>query len=285
MSPGCYTISVVNLMIVGVSKNAHKWVELAHNKISGISYLSGASWTVVDSNSSEFSKKYLSELAQKNENLEVIFLDDDLPSTPRTSRIARARDVYVDSINRKRPEKVIVLDFDPLLIRFLRIPQEIVNRKGPIVYTARQLLCYYDIFALREIDSQAQGVVKHEEHGRPNMSWLLRTVPKQISLSLRARKQIQVLSAFGGLAIYPGDLFRVASYEFRSESPYQCEHANLHERAKLHGYQCVVEPTLIYGVTNVHCFLIAPLWKLVSLLMGGFSSTSKRCTKQWKRRR
>lgn len=264
----------MDTMIVGVCKNADAAVRKTYFKLSTIKPLDRAKWVIVESNSNTASKRNLQDFAKITPAIQLICLSEEDKSSSRIERITRARNRYVEEIRVHKPKKVVVVDFDSLLVKFVRIPTEFFGTSNADIVTATQKLCYFDVFAFRE---------KGKDHNQkmtyysPLLRWFLEIVPKQISLTRRSRKKIEVGSAFGGLAIYPGEIFQSLDYQSVSKQNPICEHVSLNLRASELGYSCFIEPKLVYGFANEHCFLVSPLIFLSRLIRGqkdSFKTTS-----------
>ena len=250
-------------MVVGVCKDAHNELAKAYNKLSKIPELRSAKWFVVESNSSEQNKQALFDMQNDISSLEVVSIGDDNESLSRVDRIRKARNRYVDEIRSSLPDRVLVIDFDKRLLRLIRIKDVLRQAQGKTILTARQSLCYYDVFALKKLGQSGSKPTR----GRLN-NWIFRTVPLQICMTFESRRGIKVASAFGGLAIYPGRVFTKVDYGKPEASEESCEHIYFHESAKKYGFDCYVHPELVYGLTNEHCFALSPFFLIRGLLRG-----------------
>lgn len=255
----------MDTMIVGVCKNSDAAVRKAYFKLSNIKPLDQAKWVIVESNSNTASKRALQDFAEISPAIEVICLSEDDKSSSRIERITRARNRYVEEIRVHKPKKVVVVDFDSLLVKFVRIPTEFFGTSNADIVTATQKLCYFDVFAFREKDKDHS---QKTTYSSPLLRWILEIAPKQIALTIRSRKKLEVGSAFGGLAIYPGEIFQSLNYQSVSKQNPICEHVSLNLLASELGYKCFIEPKMVYGFANEHCFLVSPLIFVSRLIRG-----------------
>lgn len=249
---------------MGVCRNAHSPVRKAYQKLSELPVLSEAQWLVVESNSTPDSRKALVNFATALPNMRVVSLEQDPADTSRLERIRRARNVYVQEIRKVQPSKVLVMDFDRLLVGHIRVPPDALLSREDVVLTARQAFCYYDTFALRTLKEEWKWKQKRNRGSFwfKLYNWPIRTVPLQIRLSRLTRGRKEIASAFGGMAIYPGRVFLDHDYSGGKFSIEECEHVSFHKSLRNAGYKIFIEPKLIFGFLNEHCFVISPAAKL-----------------------
>ena len=247
-------------MIVGVCKDAHNVVEQTFHRLSQIEFLQNATWLVVESNSSQSSKRALREFAEPLKNLSILFLEDSDERENRVSRIANARNAYVKEIKRRKPDKVVVIDFDSKLLSRVQIPESMFFKNERDISVATQVLCYFDIFALRFPRPQRVHILrKHSSWLGKLLDWVFITIPYQLYVTLRSKRPYTVHSAFGGLGIYPGKVFERAHYGKTPSFDEECEHITFNQIAREMGYRITIQPQLVYGLANEHCFFISPL--------------------------
>jgi hypothetical protein len=243
-------------LVVGVCKNSSGLVSDTFFALSEHALFQNAEWFVVESNSEDDTHLELQELAAKCSQFNFQLLSRDDEASTRIERITRARNAYVSEIRRRQPAHVAVIDFDARLLGKFSFPSSLNVRQTKHIVTARQSWCYYDIFAFEQLELKESA-----EFRADNISfiarlwnWIFKVIPRQIFLTWKSRKVLQVRSAFGGFAVYPGEVFNSADYSAKPHANGACEHTVFHAKAREEGYQIFIDPTFVYGRSNEHCF-------------------------------
>jgi len=246
------------IIIVGIVKDIGNTLKSDINNLSqALGFFNDIHWFLVESNSSDNSRKILAELKNSypNFNYKSIIVDSSC-SALRTESMATARNTYLahlrDKVSPAEFPYVVIADFNLLnnklskesvLTSWLRNDWDIVtaNQGGP----------YYDIWALRH------------PIWSPNDCWeqhnFIRNYVKfpeaAITFAIRSRmlkipkktEWIEVDSAFGGFAIYKTRwLLSQANYTGTDESGRAiCEHVNFHKKLKEAGARIFINPGMI----------------------------------------
>lgn len=212
-------------------------------------------WLIIESDSADETAAVLADLSQRIPDFDSISLGATEADWPeRTSRIANARNQYVDAI-RNEPDYsevqyVVVADLDN--VNDLVTAQAIEtcwSRSDWDVCTANQKGPYYDIWALRHPvwcpgDCHAEAALLRPLLHDPREAARLAVDSRRITLSAKA-DWIPVESAFGGLAIYRKDCFDIGRYAGRANGRAICEHVPFHQMLRAAGKKLFINPALI----------------------------------------
>ena len=243
-------------MVVGVCRNSSGLVSATFHALKDHELLRDATWFVVNSNSQDKTHLELEALSSSFAQFQYEVLSNDSERSSKIERIRRARNAYVSQIRISLPEHVAVIDFDSRLLRHVSLPSTLDFSREKTILTARQSWCYYDVFAFQPLRAwkPLEPFFWTSSLRSRIGNWFLRVIPTQILITFRAKRELEVRSAFGGFAVYPGDLFIQADYSSDSAWREECEHLSLHEQARADGYRVFIDPSLAYGRTNEHCF-------------------------------
>lgn len=228
-----------NIIFCGLSKNNKE--TLVKNleyivKFKNESVYKNINIIIVDSNSSDGSKKYLNDLSEEYEFIDVLHKDNLDSILSRVERIKICRNMCLQLINEKFDKKSLVYipcdtDFylfsktshkqlDELISHVIKIQENcgIFPVSEPF---------YYDIFALRaknwlNINSQliVSNLKKYIKVGSFIFNYFFifryQLSPKQIE-----SKKFSVISAFGGIGIYNISNFDLKNkkYDINEKSP------------------------------------------------------------------
>jgi len=224
-------------------------------------------WLIIESNSTDNSVSFLSDLARNQPFLEIISLGNDNTQMIRTKSIAKARNRYLDEC-RKISEKeevnyLVVVDLNGLNKKLnSKAVSSCYTRNDWAGVCANQAGPYYDIYALRHDSwspndcwlsySQMQDVYSQ----KLKFFWdkaLWHSVYSRMINIKKSGGWIQVHSAFGGIAIY--------NYEFLGDSRYNgetdsgesvCEHVSFNLGIEKAGGKIYINPEFINFATTNH---------------------------------
>jgi hypothetical protein len=241
---------------------------------------------VVESDSTDNTRQILNDVvSQGDQDFSFISLGEIADSYPeRIQRIAHCRNIYLDHLHRLyesgvKFEYVVVADFDGVNRR--------INSSAPVtsyldsrtVVTANQFRHYYDLLALRKegwVEEDYRVTIQKRiasGKGRAGLSYFESVFKKQMKISAAATR-ISVQSAFGGLAIYPGESLLSCLYNPRKvfDKVLESEHVSLNDRLLSLGYKVEIEPGLRNWGSLIHTWgaysLLNPLAKLASIFRG-----------------
>lgn len=263
------------ILILGIIKDGEKTLEKEVKNIQN-SFLSfnKIHWFVVESDSSDKTTKVLEKLNSLNENFNYASLGDlsnDIPG--RLERIAYCRNLCLEEMNSsnkyKKCQYVVVADLDGVNNLLTKNSVEScweVNKNWDMC-SANQKGPYYDISALRHqkwcpndcwqdySNFLKDGISEEESLSKAVLS-------KMISIP-ESEDFIEVLSSFGGLAIYKRKYLELSSYGHLDENKNEvCEHVILHKKMIENGAKLYINPKLINGGLNEHSKQILLRYKI-----------------------
>jgi hypothetical protein len=218
---------------------------------------------LVESDSTDTTLEVLTRFQKKGtlEFQSLGFLEDSLPN--RIERIRYCRNIYVDfiRISEKKYDYIVVADLDGMNKGLKRKAFSKVfsaNQQWHMC-SANQKFGYYDVYALRasnwsegdyqrELQNKIGGVkLSYMQEDRLRKSVIyskMRRVP-------RSSEWIRVDSAFGGLAVYKPEVFKIFDYSARTcEEFLECEHVTLHRKMNETGMKIFICPEMINSTFN-----------------------------------
>jgi hypothetical protein len=264
-----------NVLVVSVVRNVARHLSQDVSRINeAISGANSVSWFVVESDSTDKTLDYLTQLSETDEDFAFISLgvvESDVPR--RTERLAHCRNAYLDHL-KKNPkydgvDYVIVADLDGLNRKISSDGFESCWAHDDwAVMTANQTGPYYDMFALRhEMWSPINPLAQYEflssidKRRRRNWATSVRRKMLRVPTTL---EPIEVVSAFGGFAVYSRDALLGAKYNgLSADGAEDCEHVSLHQQIRSKGHRILINPKMINAHYTEHS---SPLWELVSIM-------------------
>jgi hypothetical protein len=246
----------IEILIAGIVRDCRKTMVPSINQLQNLLGPNvNLSYFLVESDSTDGTKLILKQLSDRNLRFNYKSLGNLAPEIPdRIRRIAHCRNQYISYLQDqlamgKKIDYLLVADFDGVNARVsLRAAGQKLLSRDTIV-SANQKSFYYDILALRapswvEEDYRI-SMAKNLSSRDPLASFLKFVSSKQRRIS-KNESPINVLSAFGGLAIYPVPLLDGCRYEPKELTPdiWECEHVGFNAQALSNGGQMVILPTL-----------------------------------------
>jgi hypothetical protein len=270
----------IRLGFLGVARNCSTTLSSSIQKfVDAAKPLSFMWWYVVESDSSDGSIRKLAQLQEKLPGFSYLslgMLEELMPD--RVQRIRFCREKARTHLN-VLPEVdfVVIADLDgpALSLQAFDISSSI-SRMEEIsemaIFTANSTKRYFDIFALRctgwvEKDYRELEADYLEGGTQPLRAKYLAQIKPQKRIR-RGTALVKVNSAFGGLAIYPWDALKQASY--LSPGSGACEHVKLNDDLRKLGYEIWIDPNLRVRPNLKHSFFgsswLRPVWLLLSIL-------------------
>ena len=246
------------VLVVGIVKDIEKSLSKDIKNISkALSFFKEVHWFLVESDSSDNSKKALFEAKNANNNFDYVSIKIlDKSYSFRTERLAIARNKYLshirDRIDTSEFPYIVIADFN-LLNNKLSMESVISSwsRTDWDVVTANQSSRYYDIWALRHPLWSPNDCWEQHEF----LKKYIKTPEVVNSYSLRSRMikipkdsdWIAVDSAFGGFAIYRSSfLLNDVNYEGTNDvGNIICEHVPFNRKIKELGARIFINTNLI----------------------------------------
>lgn len=195
----------------------------------------------------------------------------------RTMRIAHCRNRYVEEINRRNladSDLVVAVDLDIRndLLSGDTIARAVYSEDWDVL-TANQLGRYYDIWALRHPqlspNDYRSTLDLYQEMGMSKSEAALRTLYARMISIPPNWGRIQVLSAFGGLALYRPWVFQRARYEGLGDDGREVsEHVPFNLRLVEIGARIFIESSLITTRRTEHS---GPTEVMKSVILGSWS--------------
>jgi hypothetical protein len=244
------------VLIAGTIRDGAHAIEESVQKIeAAFVAIPEVKWLVIESDSSDDTLSVLKNISERNQNFKyksLGILSERYPA--RTDRIARARNEYL----RLFQDSSEFSDFTHLVVADLDGVNNLLTREGVTstfelskesVVTANQLGPYYDIWALRHEFWSPNDCWKELEFFKRRVQWPERALEKSVLSRMitidTEEEPIEVLSAFGGLAIYPRDSVRNLEYcglnEYGEEV---CEHVQFSEGVRQNGFKILINPKM-----------------------------------------
>ena len=251
-----------NVLIVGLVRNCESSLESEVETLrASFEDFKKVSFFLVESDSTDGSLGALRELATKIPNFKFLSLGNLRQSIPnRIERIAHCRNAYLDYV-RTTSEKfdyVVVADLDG--VNNLLTKEKVATCwkfDGWSACTANQTGPYYDIYALRapgwsEMDCWNEARALYASGINPVKSWVRAIRDKQRMIP-ESEDWIEVISAFGGLAIYKTEAFLEGNYQtFSGDELNVSEHVPFNLNLTKTGHRIFINPKLTNFDFNEH---------------------------------
>lgn len=259
-------------LLVGTVRNTSKNVEhdvlRIHKAFEGLGELSTF---LVESDSDDDTVETLKELQKKYPNFSFISLGNlEKKLKNRIERIRFCRNYYVEFIRKEievqKWDFIIVADLDGvnsgLTSKAVESNFKILTNWDAIF--PNQKFGYYDLLALRcdnwlnhdcfsELEEKMlQANITRESTLKSFRHWNQADKIRQQVIYNQMRKirvtenPFKVHSAFGGIAIYKPDLFRISNYELIDISnENECEHVSFHLKCEQAGKNLILNPFFV----------------------------------------
>jgi hypothetical protein len=246
----------IEILIAGIVRDCRRTIVPSINQLQNLlGSTVNLSYFLVESDSKDETKLILEELSNKDLRFNYKSLGNLAPEIPdRIRRIAYCRNQYISYLQDqlamgKKIDYLLVADFDGVNAQVsLRAAGQKLLSSDTIV-SANQKGFYYDILALRASswveEDYRISITKHRS-SRDSLTNFLKFVSLKQRRISKNEPPIKVLSAFGGLAIYPVSLLDGCRYEPKELAPdiCECEHVGFNAKALSNGGQMVILPTL-----------------------------------------
>ena len=170
---------------------------------------------------------YYQNIALKNKIAHYFFEDYDTEKYPRTVRLARGRNICLNTAKIIKPDYYIVLDFDDVISN-LNVNNITNSLKIDFEWDAlfaNQNGNYYDLWALRTYDDW----MRYDCWEAVKLLGEKEAVHNHFQV-ISKDKNIPVISAFGGLGIYKFDSINDSFYYGYKNDTQCCEHVHLHKQ-------------------------------------------------------
>ena len=279
------SLSQSTILIAGLVRNCETSLRESISLLfSAFHQAKSLSFLIVESDSTDDTCQVLSNLSDYYDSFSYVTLGNLASRFPiRTQRIAYCRNYYLHLIKNsekyKNVDYVVVADLDG--VNVILSPQSVATcwtNSEWDVCTANQNGPYYDIWALRhQLWSpndcwsqhrylQTLGVNYYE-------SLYISIYSKMIRIPIN-HSWIQVLSSFGGLAIYRTSVLLDVVYDGLTPSGDEiCEHVSLHSQISSNGGNIFINPALINAsyvehawpatfIGSIKLFLLSQLQKI-----------------------
>lgn len=256
------------IIVTGLLQNCFRQIpQLMERCMRIVSMFKDYRIVILENNSSDDSRKYLLEWAEKNKKVTILCNDayaintaecdifsakssnDHSPMPDRIQRMAYLRNIYMDHVSHyyKDFDYMCVMDMDldgELMIDGFFHSLWVMEKKkasgvagNGVILRDNGDFYYYDSFAHVEVDephimTDIASKSEHDNYVHINMTHLYTT---QMTPD-------RVRSAFGGIAIY--DLKRIINHRYSYSSTFlSCEHAFFHDNMVLY-----VDPRFIFVI-------------------------------------
>ena len=245
------------LLVAGTIRNGAAGLEISVLRLStALCGFKKLMWLLVESDSSDETISRLTELSSRYSDFNFVSLGSlraDFPK--RTERLAHARNVYLEEfqLNPRYSEcnYLMVADLDGV--------NNLISREGidsswkmgeDAAITANQSGPYYDIWALRHPLWSPNDCWSELEFFKSKYRWPESALQKSVLSRMikidREQSPIEVLSAFGGMAIYPRNSLYEAKYVGLDPIGREvCEHISISEKIRENGYKIFINPKMI----------------------------------------
>lgn len=254
------------VFVVGSISNTENTLPDVVETISSAICFGEVSWFFVESMSVDKTPEVLTELREIHPNFDFVQLEQD-PDANRIQRITEARNTYLEWIRRNSrfPDLVIVVDGDIILERLALESILKFWESGDLCWSASAHPAYYDIMALRVPNTVEKDyrldVMKDIASGVGIVqSYYHRLFSRQEKIGKLG--DLQVRSAFGGLAIYRGLPVRNSNAIYRTavlDVGFECEHVAFHyELAKEFPGGLKIDPEIVVSNPGHFSFLGSP---------------------------
>jgi hypothetical protein len=282
----------INILVVGTVRNVSKSIDKEVNNIfKSLEVYGVVDFFLVESDSTDSTLELLTEF-QKKETLKfqsLGILEESIPN--RIDRIRYCRNIYVDFIrtSEKKYDFIVVADMDGINKGLSRnaFSKVFSEKQEWQMCSANQKFGYYDIYALRasnwsdgdyqkELQNRMSGVkLSYFKEDRLRKSVIyskMRRVP-------RSSAWIKVDSAFGGLAVYKPEVFKLFDYSARTcEEFLECEHVTLHRKMNETGMKIFICPEMMnstFNEYNVNRFALVRVLRYLRKKLRNHQKTSK----------
>ena len=240
------------IVICGTARNIEHKIEKSIDTISkAFCSFADVAMIICESHSDDGTRRKLETLQSQYKNL-IIVSDNSLAHAFRTVRIAAARNRLKAEVMKhfSNFHYVAMADLDG-------VNQDLTKRRvescwryqGWDVATANQPLRYYDIAALRAPNWAPGDSWQEFLTLKANLSH-----KKALKIAIKSKEKsispksnpIDVISAFGGLAIYRMSAFAQGSYHGLDKSGNEtCEHVSFHQDLVNGGFKIKIIPSLV----------------------------------------
>lgn len=235
---------------------------------------------LVESDSKDQTLETMKVLREEDTSFNFISLGNLAEAEPdRILRITQCRNSYLEHLDQvlvggEHYDFVLVADFDGVntSIRAAESIDRLLSQST--VICANQRGRYYDILALRktgwvEEDYRVTNNLNATRGIDPLVSQLRSVFSKQIRIS-PSSDNIEVESAFGGLAIYPLKAISGLRYSAKLLAPgvYECEHVSINRQVRQRGYAIEIAPSLQNKGSLCHTFFSLPPLRFLALAAG-----------------
>jgi hypothetical protein len=257
------------IVVVGIVKDVADTFVLDYQRtLKALSNFNEIFWYIVESDSDDNTLVVLKKISESNSKFNYVSLGTlENQFKSRTEKLAFARNKYLDEINNhpryKNCKYILVSDFNDLN---KKLSVDSVNSCFQVddwqVCCANQAGPYYDIYALRHHlwspnDCWSQHSFYRQYHRFPEKSLLASVKIRMIKIPYES-EWIKVDSAFGGLAIYEKDTFKLGRYEGKdTEGNLICEHVSLNLAISKSGKKIFINPKFINFVKTDHSSIIS----------------------------
>ena len=246
---------VNSVLIVGVIRNCSSKINYEIQILDEAFSDFDRNYFFIESDSTDDTVKELNDIAFRMINFQFLTLGKLEVHVPnRISRLAHCRNLYMEYIQgigmSKLPSYVVVADMDGVNTKLSKKSVETCFQLDSWeVCTANQKGPYYDIYALQApnwnegnlADNYSKNLAKFKLHA---LAYYFTVIHKMIKK--RGHNQIEVASAFGGLAIYKTSVLLNKKYSETDEyGKILCEHVSLHKSILNSGGRIIINPKLI----------------------------------------
>ena len=280
----------IDILVVGTVRNvAQRIDEEITNILKSLEVYGTVYFYLVESDSTDSTLEVLAKLGKEG-NLKfhsLGVLEDLIPN--RVNRIRYCRNIYVDFIrnSEKKYDYIVVADMDGMNKELNReaFSRVFSTKQDWQMCAANQKFGYYDIYALRA-SNWSEGDYQKELQDKISGAKLTYLQEDKLRKSViyskmrripRSSEWIQVESAFGGLAVYKSEIFRIFDYSARTSEEYlECEHVTLHRKMIEIGMKIFVCPEMInstFNEYNVNRFALVRFLKYLRKKLRNHSRT------------
>ena len=259
-----------HVWVVGLAKNCELNLEDNIRVLEEFCTGFPTSWIIVESNSTDLTNEILQRHALIKEDFTLLCPPPtpDEPREPRLQKMARLRNLYLESLSSRvvgQQDILLVVDLDNLL----RLSSKLSDFEGEIdsknAFFAASNGPYYDVFALRDslhdFNYFLEARARISSGSNPFRAYKDVLVGPQLRLAnLKTAHPVQ--SAFGGLALYPAREAMKCKYSDHEG----CEHVHFNFEVGKHLTGMFIDPRLAIPRVLEHTKLISPFWQAVIAL-------------------
>jgi hypothetical protein len=232
---------MASFLVAGCARNVSRWLEDVVGNFQFLSELGhDVSYFIVESDSSDDTVDKLQQLSENLEHFYFLSLGELRERvTNRIERLVISRNFYLEFFleNIDRYDYLLIADLDEvnLKIQWDGLLKKLSETSRDSVYFTSSARLYYDTFALRALSWPTSRLPRSLElllapfRKTRLIDYLHETVLLQVAKS-SLPPEVEVLSAFGGLACYGSDVFSSDTrYQFKVDSiaTGECEHVGL----------------------------------------------------------